>query len=224
MKQYQFQSKIKPKTPIIIETDNKKRAVHGFEILQIYSGSNEKVTSKMVTEYKKHKESFILMNYLDIIYQLTAPKVLYIYGPMDMTSIEIADFFIPKIMELEFYDPRTRYLIGDNFRFYRIVQNILLAMKVDYNRVTIYHKGPSPEWNPFNFPTIGGFQTTGQCCAKMMDQSTEDLAWIPTEEEMKKRYGQDYNPKKINNVYLNQVYRKKMALELQKEVEENETF
>jgi hypothetical protein len=59
---------------------------------------------------------------------------------------------IEKVMK----DPYATLLISDHSSYRNIY---LFCMKRKYRKIVLYHIGKTPRYNPYNFPTKGGFET-----------------------------------------------------------------
>lgn len=143
-------------------------------------------------------------------------KTYFISGHLDLTESEFNEHYISKIQYA--LNNNYNFVIGDARGADSLAQKYLLNTAQKHNIVTIYHMFEKPRNNYGNWKTIGGFKDDDTRDSQMTYDSDDDILWIRSIEEQKKRLGGKYNPSHINGTTKNAMRRLEITKKLNNKV------
>lgn len=138
----------------------------------------------------------------------------FISGHIDLSQEEFDTFYKDKIIEAA-KDDKSSFIMGSapgaDYMAQELLLNIFKDTPENINRITVVHRGDSPEKIADNrIQTIGGFKSHDQKDAFMTHNSDIDIAYVRSAEESKKLYGEKYNPTRISGTQKNLNRRKNL--------------
>lgn len=137
----------------------------------------------------------------------------FISGHLDLSNEEFNKYYKTNIDNAIIN--KESFVIGDAKGADSIAQQYLAMNVTNYDstlleRVTIYHMCDKPRNNYGNFKTNGGFTNDDERDSQMTKDSGNDILWIRSLEEQKKRLGSKFNPNHINGTTKNLIRRQKI--------------
>ena len=118
-------------------------------------------------------------------------KIYFISGHCDITQGEFKEYYHARLDAA--LEEKASFVVGDA-RGVDMLTHAYLNVKT--RDVTVYHIGQKPFHNMGGFPTRGGFDNHAKKDAAMTRISDADIAWVRSEEEQKKLYGDKYRKRK----------------------------
>ncbi len=109
-------------------------------------------------------------------------NVYFISGHRNITEQEFKKNYTPLLINAAAEDHST-FVVGDYYGVDIMAQNFLIdALKINPDRVTVYHMFESPRnKNPKITNTKGGFTTDSERDSQMTNDSTQDIAFVRDE-------------------------------------------
>jgi len=133
----------------------------------------------------------------------------FISGHLDLSEKEFDDHYKTKIKNAIMNN--DSFIVGDAKGADSIAQQFLKSNNISQEKVTVYHMFDEPRNNFGNFKTKGGFKNDDERDSQMTVDSNNDILWVRSEEEQKKRLGKKYNKSYINGTTKNMLRRQTMS-------------
>ena len=138
------------------------------------------------------------------------PKTYFISGHQDLIQEEFDTHYKDRIINA-INENDSNFVVGDARGADTSAQQLLAhhckTNKSLYNRVKVYHMFHKPRNNFGRFKTMSGFQDDDERDEAMTNASDEDILWIRSPEEQKKRLGAKYNPFHVSGTTKNMLRR-----------------
>ncbi|XWV26276.1 hypothetical protein QJ857_gp0799 [Tupanvirus soda lake] len=131
----------------------------------------------------------------------------FISGHTDITQ-EQFDFYYKDNIIAAAQNPKNTFVMGSapgaDYMAQKLLVELLEKHPNGLDRITVYYKGSKPEKiaDP-RIKTIGGFVSHDEKDAQMTRDSDIDIAYVRTQEESKKLYGNKYKPNRISGTQKN---------------------
>lgn len=142
-------------------------------------------------------------------------KIYFISGHLDLSQEEFDIHYKQKIVDAIHSTDNNCFVVGDSRGADTLGQKLLAYYcknnQALYDRVIVYHMFQKPRNNVGAFKTIGGFQCDEDRDKAMIKASSEDILWIRSPEEQKKRLGAKYNPYHVSGTTKNMLRREKCS-------------
>jgi hypothetical protein len=134
-------------------------------------------------------------------------KVYFISGHLDIDQEEFNKNYVP-LLDEALKDSTSRFVVADA-RGTDTLAQIYLADIPD--RVTLYQMGTKPRNKKIECEVKSGFLTDEERDIVMTQNSTDDIAWVRPEDEVRKRLGSNYKPGRISGTQKNLNRRKECS-------------
>lgn len=133
-------------------------------------------------------------------------KTYFISGHLELSEQEFADHYKSKIDKA--LAENAGFVVGDAPGTDLMAQQYLLGKT---ENVTVYHIRKAPR-NDLGFFLRGRFKTDRDKDTAMTNESDKDIAWVRSEEEQKKLYGDKYRKRvsgTAKNLWRREMFKKK---------------
>ena len=140
----------------------------------------EKVSDPDSDRIEKLKKDMENLKKIDMALNEDYENTYFISGHRDITEEEFEINYKFAIDEALYENPNAKFVVGDYYGVDIMAQNYLMdALKIDPNRVTVYHMFESPRnKNEKITNTKGGFTTDEERDAAMTNASSKDIAFV----------------------------------------------
>jgi hypothetical protein len=132
-------------------------------------------------------------------------RTFFISGHIDLSASEFNDKYIQKILAA--LNEGASFVIGDSKGADALAMTFLAGYALKDNsimdRTTIYHCYDKPRNYIEGFRTEGGFISDSARDEAMTLASDEDILYVRSEEEQRKRLGKKYNPNHVGGTQHN---------------------
>jgi predicted house-cleaning noncanonical NTP pyrophosphatase (MazG superfamily) len=138
-------------------------------------------------------------------------KTYFISGHIDITEEQFNKYYRDKIIEAA-SNPNNKFVIGSAPGVDYMTQQLLVKLLENepggLDRISVYHRGKIPETlADCRLKTIGGFASHDQKDSAMTMISDIDIAYVRSEQESKKLYGNIYQADRISSTQKNLIRR-----------------
>lgn len=128
--------------------------------------------------------------------------VYFISGHTDITQEQFDHHYRQRIVEAA-SNPLNEFVMVTAPGADTMSQKLLTELMA-CDRMTVYHRGESPEFlaDP-SIKTVGGWKSHDQKDAAMTKNSDVDILYVRSTDESKKLYGDKFNPKRMSGTQKN---------------------
>jgi len=136
-------------------------------------------------------------------------KTYFISGHQDLTQEEFDLHYKQKILDA--VKEKASFVVGDarggDYFGQKWLSYLCRKTPELHPRVTVYHMHNKPRNNLGKFQTKGGFVEDDERDEAMTNNSQEDILWVRSPEEQKKKLGPKYNPFHVSGTMKNKIRR-----------------